>query len=74
MEDKKGDRAAQLVSSDKEVNANGFGEGPASEADNREQKNGDYAGCPSVGGIVAPGFRPWEQLELGGGGGGGGGG
>lgn len=54
------------------LTANRLGEGPAGEADNREQQNGDYAGCPAVGGIVAPGFGPWEQLRLGGGGGGGG--
>lgn len=56
------------------LTANRFGKGPASEADDREEENGYYAGRPSVGGIVAPGFRPGEQPGRGGEGGGGGGG
>lgn len=98
MKNKKDDCAAELVSSDKEVNyvgatpcvsalcvsrldgargravargrvtltANRFGEGPASEADDREEENGYYTGRPPVGGIVAPGFGALEQLGRGG--------
>lgn len=48
------------------LTANRFSQGPAGEADDREEENGYNSGCPSVGSIVAPGFRPWELLGRGG--------
>lgn len=48
------------------LTANRFGEGPASEAYNAEEDDRYYTSCPSIGGIVAPGFRRREQLGGGG--------